>query len=130
MKVARKEKDIEQDILEWLNAQLGCFAFKVNTAGWYDQRLKVFRKNNSKFVIPGTPDVICCYGVWKKLSGLGMGRVPIFISFEIKSSTGKQTLLQKNFENALSEKSAGFYFVVRSIEEVNDALNIVRASVI
>lgn len=52
------EKDIENIILTWLNQQCGVFAFKVKTTGFFDTKRKVFRKNLSKFIIPGTSDIL------------------------------------------------------------------------
>lgn len=51
------EKAIETTILTWLNLQPGCFAFKVQTMGVYDQRKGLFRKAG-KGVIRGTSDII------------------------------------------------------------------------
>lgn len=113
MRLQRKEKHIENDILIWLNAQPGCFAFKVQTAGWYDQRLGRIRKNLSKFIIPGTSDILCCYQ--------GM-----FISMEVKSEKGVQSDHQIHFEKLVKTKGKGPYFVVRSIEDADAALFCVR----
>lgn len=113
MRLQKKEKDIENDILIWLNLQPNCFAFKVNTAGWFDQRKGCFRKNNSKFVIPGTSDILCCY----------YGH---FISMEAKSKKGVQSDDQLHFEKLVKIKGKGHYFVVRSIEDADAALFSVR----
>lgn len=106
------EKEIESAILEYLNYQVGCFAFKVNTMGVYDQRGGFYRKPN-KYQLSGTPDVLCCYSV----HGIG-----VFIGFEVKAERGRQSSPQKEFQARLEERSDGFYFVVKSIKDVENAL--------
>ncbi len=54
----QSEKDIETVILTWLNYQQGCFAFKMNIAGMWDQR--GFYKQSGKFVPKGGADIIFC----------------------------------------------------------------------
>jgi penicillin-binding protein-related factor A (putative recombinase) len=66
------EKEIENSILTWLNFQQGIFAFKVNTMGVYDFKKQTYRKT-SKFVLPGTSDII----------GSAFGKI---IAFEVKTS--------------------------------------------
>jgi hypothetical protein len=108
------EKEIENAILEFLNYQVGVFAFKVNTMGVYDQRGGFYRKL-SKHVIPGTPDVIAC------VDGL-------FAGFEIKTKTGRQSNEQKLFQEKLISKSNGLYFIVRSVKDAEQALASVRGN--
>jgi hypothetical protein len=71
------EKQIETLILGWLNAQSGCFAFKVNTVGIYDQRKGIFRKNKNPYVIRGCSDIL---GVYRLPSGAGL-----FFALEVKT---------------------------------------------
>jgi len=52
------EKQIESQILTWLNYQPGVFAFKVNTTGVYDPTKKCFRKITNPHVHRGTADII------------------------------------------------------------------------
>jgi hypothetical protein len=106
------EKHIEQAILTYLNYQDKTFAFKVNTGGYYDAKRKIYRKNLSKFIIPGTPDVFCIVRIFN---------FPVTIFFEVKSETGRQSAEQKNFERVVKEVGA-FYFVVRSVEDTIKAL--------
>ncbi len=109
------EKEIENAILYYLSYQVGCFAFKVNTMGVFDQRGGFYRKV-SKFVKPGTPDILCCY-------------FGLFLGFEVKSPTGRQSKEQKVFEEQLKEKANGLYFLVRSVKEVEDTLKAVKARI-
>lgn len=52
------EKQIETQILQWLNAQPDIFAFKVNTVGIFDPVKKIYRKNKNPFLIKGTSDIL------------------------------------------------------------------------
>lgn len=72
------EKQIESQILRWLNAQPGIFAFKINTVGIYDPTKKIYRKNWNPYLLKGTHDILGVYA----------GK---FFSIEVKSSTGKLT---------------------------------------
>lgn len=110
------EKEIENSILEFLGYQIGCFAFKVNTMGVYDKQAGVYRKP-SKYVIPGTPDIIACYSV----KGIG-----VFVGLEVKDRVGRQSKEQKAFQEKIHDRADGFYFVVRSIEDVKKALETVK----
>lgn len=111
------EKEIENQILHYLNYQPGCFAFKVNTVGIFDQRQGFYRRP-SKFVIPGTPDIIVCYDV----CGIG-----VFIGLEVKSEHGRQSRDQVDFEEKLHHRAKGLYFIVKSIPDVERALGIAKA---
>lgn len=113
------EKDIEDAIIYFLNYQIGCFAFKVDTRANFDVRLGTYRAM-SKHVLPGTPDILCCISI----EGLG-----IFIGFEVKAEKGRQSQHQKVFQEKLEVRANGFYFVVRSIKEVEEALTLVKTKV-
>lgn len=115
-RLVRKEKDIENEILTYLNFKIGAFAFKINTGGFFDTKRKVFRKNTSRFLLPGTPDIICMYNYEE---------LPILILFEVKSETGRQSADQKSFEQTIND-FGGFYFLVRSVTSVEVALTQVR----
>jgi penicillin-binding protein-related factor A (putative recombinase) len=52
------EKQIESQILEWLNLQPGVFAFKVNTTGLWDAKRKIFRTIKNPYIHKGTSDII------------------------------------------------------------------------
>lgn len=107
----REEQSIERDILAYLNYRFNCFAFKVDTHARFDPRLGFFLKLN-KLILPGTPDILCCYSVQ------GSGR---FVAFEVKTEKGCQSQEQKEFETKLGLVN-GFYFVVRSIKDAELAL--------
>lgn len=105
------EKDIETLILTWLNYQPGCFAFKMNIKGIWDQR--GFYRKSGKFVPVGGSDIVFL------LSGL-------FGVFEVKtpaahkkfvSSPGEHELRQISFIQQVQAKG-GFGAVVSSLEQV------------
>jgi Holliday junction resolvase len=52
------EKQIESQILDWLNLQPGVFAFKVNTTGIWDTNRNIFRRVTNKHIHKGTADII------------------------------------------------------------------------
>lgn len=110
------EKDIENAIFEYLRYQVGVFAFKVNTMGVFDTKGGFYRRL-SKNVLTGTPDIIACYNV----NGIG-----VFIGMEVKSASGRQSKDQKEFQELLQDRSNGFYFIVRSIQDVEQALRTVN----
>lgn len=117
------ERILESSIIEYLNLRYNCFAFKVNTKASFHSKLGMFLKL-PKHVLAGTPDIICIYNVSPTSS------CPIFVGFEVKLRTNKQTPKQFEFEDRLNRKVGGFYFVVRSIEEVKECLEKVRLSVL
>lgn len=112
------EKEIEEGILDYLNCLPGCFAFKVRTGGYFDQRRGFYRKNLSKYIIAGTPDILCCYQV----NTIGVNTRGLFIGFEVKTNKGRQSDRQKEFQARLQSKANGYYFVVRSIKDVEAAI--------
>ncbi len=114
------EKQIQNTILHWLEFQRDCFSFTVNTGGVYDPTLNRFRPR-SFGVIRGTPDILCCY---KPYQGHG-----VMVGLEVKIAKGRQSEHQKIFETQI-KAAGGFYFIVRSIADVQQALAHVRESIL
>lgn len=84
------------------------FFWKNPTGGYFDTARKAFRKQVSPYAINGAPDYIAViYGV--------------FIGFEVKSPTGRQSDSQKAFEDAL-RTAGGMYFIIKSLEDLIIAL--------
>lgn len=102
------EKQIESQILKWLNFQRDVFAFKINTVGVYDAVQKVYRMNRNPFVIRGTCDIL----------GVAYGK---FIAIEVKTpkTKNKVTEDQMNFISKINSKG-GYALVVSSLAEVID----------
>ena len=106
-----KEKFIERQILQWLNYHNNLFAFKYPTTGRYDIKSGKWLKTVG--TITGVSDIICI--------GKTSNNMPFTAFLEVKTSDGKQSLNQKEFQERI-KKFNGFYFVVRCIEDVNSAL--------
>lgn len=104
-----KESAIELQILHYLVIVRKLFAWKNPTAGYFSPTLKRFRKHTNPYALNGAPDILC----------IREGR---FIGFEVKTKKGKMSESQEIFrKNILNAK--GFYYVVRSLEEVHRALD-------
>jgi len=100
------EKEIETQILSYLNTSRLGFYFKVNTVGIFDPVKKVYRKNMNKFIIKGTADILGCDVT---------GR---FVALEVKTPARRKTasIEQLRFLECV-RASGGIAAVVTSIEE-------------
>lgn len=105
------EKQIENSILEYL-AMRNIYAFKVKSQGTYDVKEGRFRKP-SRYYKRGTADIL---GV------LPGGR---FLAIEVKSKTGRLSMHQKMFIEAVNAYG-GLGFVARSIEDVEQSIKGVK----
>lgn len=104
------EKKIETSILDWLNLQPDCFAFKINTVGIFDPRKRCFRKNTNPHLHNGTSDIL---GAWQ-------GRMLAIEVKREKSVYGPKTYPSKEQKEFLTnvQRAGGIAFVARSLEEV------------
>jgi penicillin-binding protein-related factor A (putative recombinase) len=82
------EKEIETQILTWLNYQKSTWAFKINTTGIWDPTRKTFRTLNNPFTMPGCSDIL----------GIAHGK---FLAIEVKTPT---TLKRFNNRPSLSDQ--------------------------
>lgn len=106
-------------ILGYLNFTLRHFAIKNNSAGYFDKKLNRFRKHSNPYAVNGSPDIYC----WiKNVPGLK----GVVVGLEVKSKNGTQSDAQIAFERSIKEVG-GHYFVVRSIEDVEVALDSIGA---
>lgn len=112
------EKPIENAIFDYLALDRSIVAMKIQTQGVYDTEKQSFRKAG-KNVILGTADIL----ISMTIQGL-----PIFVALEVKSAKGVQSDNQIKFE-ALLLMNLGFYFVVRSVTDAQEAIGYVRAEV-
>ena len=94
----------------------------------YQDHLQMFRINVIGIPIPGKP------GRYRPSQQKGMADIyctlmveglPIGIWFEVKNAKGRQTVSQKEFQKTITEPG-GWYFIVRSIEQVEESISIVR----
>jgi hypothetical protein len=86
------EKEIESQILRWMNFQYDVFAFKINTVGVYDEVRGVYRKNHNPFIIPGTSDILAI--AYKH---------PIAI--EVKTPKGMKSFLRQMTETERNQRA-------------------------
>lgn len=83
-------------------------AWKNVSGGYFDARQKTFRRHESPYAINGAPDIICIFRGF-------------FLGLEVKSRLGRQSEHQKAFEERC-RKAEGYYFVVRSLDDVKSAI--------
>lgn len=108
------EKQIETDILNFLNSVPNVFAFKVNTVGTFDPRKRVFRTNKNPHLHNGTSDIIGC--AWGKC-----------FAMEVKKPKPSKTYPSKN-QKLFIEKinsALGHGCVVRSVDEAREQLKLI-----
>lgn len=89
----------------------GFYCWRQNNGGVYDPTKKVFRQNSST---PGISDII---GFHRK-----NGK---FIAVEVKAGKDVLSPYQVNFLNQV-EKSGGYSFVVRNLEDIETIANLFR----
>ena len=97
-----KETDIQRLIIEWGRLVKGMSVWRINVQGMRG------RKSTNL----GMADLVAQY--------VFCG-IPILIFFEVKTPKGKQGESQKQFEEVV-KKDGGFYFLVTSIQDAQDAL--------
>lgn len=110
-KLTLSEKEIENSILEWLNHQANCKAWKNQSVGVFDPYKRVFRKPNGKYRAKGTSDIL---GIWA-------GRM---LCIEVKSAKGRLSEDQNQFLHEMADLGA-ICIVARSLScvvNVFDAL--------
>ena len=103
------EKAIETAILMYLNYLPGCFAWKNNSTGIFDQARGCYRKSKNKYAINGVSDIL----------GVYQGR---FLAIEVKKPGAPDaTDEQKNFIKRIG-KSGGIAGVARSVDDAREIL--------
>lgn len=108
------EKQIESQILEWLNYQPGVMAFKINTTGIYDPKRQVFRRILNPFIHLGTSDIL----------GLCNGT---FFCIEVKTPKRLRQVTDEQWRFLEQVKSRGGYGIVASsLNEVEAFIYSVR----
>ena len=110
------EGAIKKAICQYLERCQDIFFWVQESQGTFDTRRKIFRKKNSKYQRNGVPDI----NVFLKY-----GKIVFYVGLEVKSETGKQTKSQIDFESDFKE-FGGFYFIVRSPEDAQKAVNAAR----
>jgi len=125
------EAQIQKSIINYLNVKrimhnrINNGQFNVQGSGVDKYGRK--RKNNRVVkcnTINGIPDIETFFTVKNEDKNI----LQIVIYLEVKSPTGRQSKDQKLFQSRI-EEAGGFYFVVRSIEDVQSAFNQVNANI-
>lgn len=107
------EKQIETQILAWLNYQKQTFAFKINTVGIFDPVKKVFRKNHNRFLMKGTSDILgVCQGRFFAIEVKTPSTIKRFTQHPTLSDLRQQTFLSQVMG------SGGAGICVSSLDEV------------
>ena len=96
------ESAIQKDILDFLNRQKDCFAFRVNNVGIFDPIKKIYRRPG-KFAVRGMADVIGCL------------RGKIFV-IEVKTPKGIVSEYQTAFLTKVV-RCGGYAAVCRSLSD-------------
>lgn len=100
----RKEKDIELEILIFLNSLPGCFAWKNKSMGTFNSARGTYLKNHHRFSEKGTSDILGIYRGY-------------MICVEVKSRKGRLLPHQAIFLDKMTDHGA-IAFVARSIDDV------------
>lgn len=114
MDALKKESEIQTAICKYLDSKSFLF-FRVNNTPIWDKNLRNgygSYRSQGKWAAAGLPDIIVV---------LKVGFFSAFIGLEVKTTTGRQTADQLLFEKRV-KKNNGFYFVVRSVNDVEEAV--------
>ena len=107
------EAQIQKAILQW-GAIKRILMHRINVIGTplHKNGLTVYRPSTNK----GMADIHATVVV---------GGIPVSVWLEVKTKKGKLSANQKAFQESI-EAAGGFYYVVRSIDDVEFALAVVR----
>lgn len=109
------EGAIKKSICDYLSFRQDVFFWVQESQGTFDPRTRRFRKKNSEYQRNGIPDILLCLKI--------LNFPPVLLGLEVKTKSNKQTDSQIKFEKDY-KSFGGFYFVVRSIDDVQQALQI------
>jgi len=107
------EAQIQKAIMQW-GQYKKVLMHRINVIGTplHKDGLTVYRPSTNK----GMADIHATVLV---------GKIPVSVWLEVKTKRGKLSANQKAFQESV-ESAGGFYYVVRSIEDVEFALAVVR----
>lgn len=112
MRVTPTEHEIQNAVLELLAAE-HVFAIRLNTgAGWAKGRLIQHHSGGA-----GVADIIAFPRGPKIRGGIGIDFEPLVLWIEVKSATGRQSALQRTFEEHVKEHGM-YYLLARSVDDV------------
>jgi hypothetical protein len=111
------EGKIKRDICDWLSWKPFVFFWVQESVGQWDAKKGIFRKKRSKYQRNGTPDIHLLYRF--------KAYPPVFVGLEVKDVGKSMNENQKQFKADL-DRFGSYYFVVRSVSDVQKALNFVE----
>lgn len=110
------EKDIENQILQYLEVLNGAHFWKVNTTGVWSEKRGRFLQRSSKYRYKGIPDII----------GFYRGK---FVAIEVKTPKRRdQTTEDQKFFIDKAIENNQIAFVATSIDDVIDALSVMEVT--
>jgi hypothetical protein len=103
------EAQIQKSILQW-GAAKRILMFRINVIGTplHKKGVTVYRPSTNR----GMADIHCQVLV---------GKIPVSVWLEVKRKRGKLSMYQEAFRDSV-QAAGGYYFLVRSIEDVELAL--------
>lgn len=107
MKLLQSESSLQKACLQYLSMLPESFFDRCNTGAVVGEYKG--RRRFTRFGRPGQPDIVGCH----------RGR---YVSFEVKGLKGKQNSNQLEFERRV-KAAGGFYRVVRSVDELIEAID-------
>ena len=113
--MAIKESVIQKSILDYLelySRSNPCYFFRAGAGAMKLANGRFFKTGK-----PGCPDIVLCLSCPIK-SG---GSVGVFVGLEVKNEKGRQSQSQKVAESEIQD-AGGFYYLVRSISDVKEAM--------
>ena len=120
------EAQIQKTILQWAAAKR-ILMFRINVIGTplHKGGKTIYRPSTNK----GMADIHCQVLVDLTVSGRGNYKIPVSVWLEVKRKRGKLSMYQEAFKDSV-EAAGGYYYLVRSIEDVELALEEVRQKTI
>lgn len=104
------EKETQKAVLDYLSLK-GIFHYRQNSGAFKTDRGGFYRMGAS-----GAPDIVAVVNICY---------IGVYVALEIKDIHGKLNDNQIKFKEDL-EKSGGFYFIIRSLEDCINALDNVK----
>lgn len=113
MEIKTSEAEVKRAVKEYLDAKIYLYVFIQNQGQWIAKK-EVYAKFSGT---RGAPDLMVFISEKRPIQTPGK-----WICIELKSTSGKQSKDQEVFERILNARG-GEYFVVRSIDDLIDALD-------
>ncbi len=110
---AKDTNGLTNCVISWLNFRPDCFAFRINSQGQYDQKLKRYRKGGTR---KGLPDIVASirgqfYGIEVKFGRDKVSEDQVKILKETQNGGGRFLIVRdfQQFVNLMHDRFEGFY---------------------